>query len=80
MCHYWVRELAVSFLVFTSWTIFATRSSFSIRVPVMGLDFVLVLLAGYKSIQHYRHVPDKTWFGARLMRVFARDSIIYFFW
>jgi hypothetical protein len=48
-------------------------------VPVMGLDFVLVLLAGYKSIQHYRHVPDKTWFGARLMRVFARDSIIYFF-
>ncbi|KAG2040274.1 hypothetical protein BDR03DRAFT_949511 [Suillus americanus] len=47
-------------------------------VPMMGLDFVLVLLAGYKSLQHYFQVPDKTWSGARLMRGFARDSILYF--
>ncbi|KAG1856628.1 hypothetical protein DFJ58DRAFT_337261 [Suillus subalutaceus] len=47
-------------------------------VPMMGLDFVLVLLAGYKSLQHYFQVPDKTWSGARLMRTFARDSILYF--
>ncbi|KAG1819786.1 uncharacterized protein BJ212DRAFT_1555326 [Suillus subaureus] len=47
-------------------------------VPMMGLDLVLVLLAGYKSLQHYFQVPDKTWSGARLMRTFARDSIIYF--
>ncbi|KAG1865375.1 hypothetical protein F4604DRAFT_1928521 [Suillus subluteus] len=47
-------------------------------VPMMGLDFVLVLLAGYKSLQHYFQVPDKTWSGARLMRAFARDSILYF--
>ncbi|KAG2139057.1 hypothetical protein DEU56DRAFT_912311 [Suillus clintonianus] len=48
-------------------------------VPMMGLDFVLVVLAGYKSLQHYFQVPDKTWSGARLMRTFARDSILYFF-
>ncbi|OJA11194.1 hypothetical protein AZE42_06242 [Rhizopogon vesiculosus] len=48
-------------------------------VPMMGLDFVLVVLAGYKSLQHYFQIPDKTWSGARLMRVFARDSILYFF-
>ncbi|KAG1858359.1 hypothetical protein DFJ58DRAFT_305043 [Suillus subalutaceus] len=47
-------------------------------VPLMGLDSVLVLLAGYKSLQHYFQVPDKTWFGARLMHAFARDSILYF--
>ncbi|KAG2049450.1 hypothetical protein BDR06DRAFT_705741 [Suillus hirtellus] len=47
-------------------------------VPMMGLDFVLVLLAGYKSLQHYFQVPDKNWSGARLMRAFARDSILYF--
>lgn len=47
-------------------------------VPMMGLDFVLVVLAGYKSLQHYIQVPDKTWSGARLMRTFARDSILYF--
>ncbi|KAG1736924.1 uncharacterized protein EDB91DRAFT_1141665 [Suillus paluster] len=47
-------------------------------VPMMGLDFVLVVLAGYKSLQHYFQMPDKTWFGARLMRTFARDSILYF--
>jgi hypothetical protein len=50
------------------------------RVPMMSLDFVLVVLAGYKSLQHYLQVPDKTWSGARLMRTFARDSILYFFW
>ncbi|KAG1883015.1 hypothetical protein F4604DRAFT_319397 [Suillus subluteus] len=49
-----------------------------VGVPLMGLDSVLVLLAGYKSLQHYFQVPDKTWFGARLMRAFARDSILYF--
>ncbi|OAX36012.1 hypothetical protein K503DRAFT_784667 [Rhizopogon vinicolor AM-OR11-026] len=48
-------------------------------VPMMGLDFVLVVLAGYKSLQHYFQIPDKTWSGARLMRIFARDSILYFF-
>ncbi|KAJ8591454.1 hypothetical protein M405DRAFT_932134 [Rhizopogon salebrosus TDB-379] len=48
-------------------------------VPMMSLDFVLVVLAGYKSLQHYLQVPDKTWSGARLMRTFARDSILYFF-
>ncbi|KAG1749552.1 hypothetical protein EDB19DRAFT_147488 [Suillus lakei] len=47
-------------------------------VPIMGLDFVLVVLAGYKSLQHYFQVPDKTWSGARLMRTFARDSVLYF--
>ncbi|KAG1819789.1 uncharacterized protein BJ212DRAFT_1298207 [Suillus subaureus] len=47
-------------------------------VPMMGLDFVLVVLAGYKSLQHYLRVPDKTWSGARLMRTFARDSVLYF--
>lgn len=47
-------------------------------VPMMGLDFVLVVLAGYKSLQHYFRVPDKTWSGARLMRTFARDSVLYF--
>ncbi|KAG1768981.1 hypothetical protein EDD22DRAFT_870215 [Suillus occidentalis] len=47
-------------------------------VPMMGLDFVLVVLAGYKSLQHYIQAPDKTWSGARLMRTFARDSILYF--
>jgi hypothetical protein len=50
------------------------------RVPMMGLDFVLVVLAGYKSLQHYFRVPDKTWSGARLMRTFARDSVLYFLW
>ncbi|KAG1736925.1 uncharacterized protein EDB91DRAFT_497264 [Suillus paluster] len=49
-----------------------------IWVPMMGLDFVLVVLAGYKSLQHYFQVPDKTWSGAHLMRTFARDSILYF--
>ncbi|KAG1819788.1 uncharacterized protein BJ212DRAFT_1343042 [Suillus subaureus] len=49
-------------------------------VPMMGLDLVLVLLAGYKSLQHYFQVPDKTWSGARLMHVFARDSMLYFLW
>ncbi|KAJ8591456.1 hypothetical protein M405DRAFT_932135 [Rhizopogon salebrosus TDB-379] len=48
-------------------------------VPMMGLDFVIVVLAGYRSLQHYFQVPDKTWSGARLMRTFARDSILYFF-
>ncbi|KAG1768982.1 hypothetical protein EDD22DRAFT_998100 [Suillus occidentalis] len=47
-------------------------------VPMMGFDFVLVVLAGYKSLQHYFRVPDKTWSGARLMRTFARDSVLYF--
>ncbi|KAG2359728.1 hypothetical protein BDR07DRAFT_194180 [Suillus spraguei] len=47
-------------------------------VPMMGLDFVLVALSVYKSLQHYLRVPDKTWSGARLMRTIARDSVLYF--
>lgn len=47
-------------------------------VPMMGLELVLVVLAGHKSLQHYFQVPDKTWSGARLMRTFARDSVLYF--
>ncbi|KAG1806242.1 hypothetical protein EV424DRAFT_1577694 [Suillus variegatus] len=47
-------------------------------VPMMGLELVLVVLAGHKSLQHYFQVPDKTWSGARLMRIFARDSVLYF--
>ncbi|KAG0692382.1 hypothetical protein DFH29DRAFT_513860 [Suillus ampliporus] len=29
-------------------------------IPMTGLDFVVVVLAGYKSLQHYFHVPAKT--------------------
>ncbi|KAH7911919.1 hypothetical protein BJ138DRAFT_1149587 [Hygrophoropsis aurantiaca] len=46
--------------------------------PLMILDFILVVLVGYKSMQHYLRVPDKTWSGARLVRSLARDSFIYF--
>ncbi|KAG1778390.1 hypothetical protein EV702DRAFT_1096260, partial [Suillus placidus] len=53
---------------------------YRVSISMMGLAFVLVLLAGYKSLQHYFQVPDKTWSSARLMRAFARDSIIYFLW
>ncbi|KAG0699003.1 hypothetical protein DFH29DRAFT_877582 [Suillus ampliporus] len=61
-----------------SWTIITILLTLLFRIPMMGLDFVLVVLAGYKSLQHYFKVPDKTWSGAHLMRTFARDSILYF--
>ncbi|KAG2132838.1 uncharacterized protein EDB93DRAFT_1093658, partial [Suillus bovinus] len=46
--------------------------------PIMAFDFVIMVLAGFKSMQHYLHVPDKTWSGARLMKILARDSFVYF--
>ncbi|KAG0699007.1 hypothetical protein DFH29DRAFT_877585 [Suillus ampliporus] len=61
-----------------SWTIITILLTLLFRIPMMGLDFVLVVLAGYKSLQHYFQVPDKTWSGAHPMRTFARDSILYF--
>jgi hypothetical protein len=46
----------------------------------MAFDFIIVILAGFKSVQHYRRVPDKSWFSARFMKVLARDSLVYFAW
>ncbi|KAG2109427.1 hypothetical protein BD769DRAFT_1642881 [Suillus cothurnatus] len=46
--------------------------------PLMAFDFVIMVLAGFKSVQHYRRVPDKNWSGARFMKTLARDSFIYF--
>ncbi|KAH7928153.1 hypothetical protein BV22DRAFT_1030973 [Leucogyrophana mollusca] len=46
--------------------------------PLMIFDFILVALAGYKSVHHYRQVPNKNWSGARLMKTLARDSFVYF--
>ncbi|KAG1856619.1 hypothetical protein DFJ58DRAFT_840769 [Suillus subalutaceus] len=46
--------------------------------PIMAFDFVIMVLAGFKSVQHYRHVPNKNWSGARFMKTLARDSFIYF--
>lgn len=80
MLYTWFCGLAVSLLVLTFVSSYADSPLIHLsRVPMMGLDFVLVVLAGYKSLQHYLQVPDKTWSGARLMRTFARDSILYFF-
>jgi hypothetical protein len=77
----WIRGLDVSLLVLTFMEYYHDSNLiFLFRVPMMGLDFVLVVLAGYKSLQHYFRVPDKTWSGARLMRTFARDSVLYFIW
>jgi len=50
------------------------------RSPLMAFDFVIMVLAGFKSVQHYRRVPDKNWSGARFMKTLARDSFIYFAW
>ncbi|KAG1736930.1 uncharacterized protein EDB91DRAFT_1141721 [Suillus paluster] len=47
-------------------------------IPLMAFDFVIMTLAGFKSVQHYRHVPNKNWSGARFMKTLARDSFIYF--
>jgi len=47
-------------------------------VPLMSYDFIIVILAGYKSVQRYRHIPNKNWFSARFMKVLARDSFVYF--
>ncbi|KAG2049457.1 hypothetical protein BDR06DRAFT_706061 [Suillus hirtellus] len=46
--------------------------------PIMAFDFVIMVLAGFKSMQHYIHVPNKNWSGARLMKILARDSFVYF--
>ncbi|KAG2139063.1 hypothetical protein DEU56DRAFT_944702 [Suillus clintonianus] len=46
--------------------------------PIMAFDFVIMALAGFKSVQHYRRVPNKNWSGARFMKTLARDSFIYF--
>ncbi|KAG0699012.1 hypothetical protein DFH29DRAFT_938596 [Suillus ampliporus] len=46
--------------------------------PLMALDFVIMVLAGFKSLQHYYRVPNKNWSGAQLMKILARDSFIYF--
>ncbi|KAG1799359.1 uncharacterized protein HD556DRAFT_1534549 [Suillus plorans] len=46
--------------------------------PIMAFDFVIMVLAGFKSMQHYIHVPNKNWSGARLMKTLARDSFVYF--
>ncbi|KAH7905187.1 hypothetical protein BJ138DRAFT_1165241 [Hygrophoropsis aurantiaca] len=50
-------------------------------LPMMPaiFDFILIALVGYKSMQHYLRVPDRTWSGARLVRTLARDSFAYFF-
>ncbi|EGN93827.1 hypothetical protein SERLA73DRAFT_188932 [Serpula lacrymans var. lacrymans S7.3] len=46
--------------------------------PFMVFDTVLVLLVACKSFQHYHQVPNKQWFGARLVAVLARDSFVFF--
>ncbi|KAG0699017.1 hypothetical protein DFH29DRAFT_1002325 [Suillus ampliporus] len=46
--------------------------------PVMAFDFIIMVLAGFKSVQYYRRVPNKNWSGAQLMKILARDSFIYF--
>jgi hypothetical protein len=81
MLYTWVCGLAVFLVVLTFVNSYRDPPLILLsRVPMIGLDFVLVALAGYKSLQHYSQIPDKTWSGARLMRIFARDSILYFFW
>jgi len=47
-------------------------------LPLMAFDFIIMVLAGFKSVQRYRRVPDKSWFSARFMKVLARDSFVYF--
>lgn len=44
----------------------------------MAYDFVVMVLAGFKSVQRYRRIPDKSWFSARFMKALARDSFVYF--
>jgi hypothetical protein len=46
----------------------------------MAYDFLIMVLAGFKSVQSYRRIPDKHWFSARFMRALARDSFVYFAW
>jgi hypothetical protein len=46
----------------------------------MVFDLVITVLAGFKSVQHYRRIPDKSWFSARFMKALARDSFVYFAW
>ncbi|KAG0699015.1 hypothetical protein DFH29DRAFT_68233 [Suillus ampliporus] len=46
--------------------------------PFMAFDFIIMVLAGFKSVQYYRHAPNKNWSGAQLMKILARDSFMYF--
>ncbi|KAJ8591450.1 hypothetical protein M405DRAFT_860520 [Rhizopogon salebrosus TDB-379] len=45
---------------------------------LMAYDFLIMVLAGFKSVQSYRRIPDKHWFSARFTRALARDSFVYF--
>ena len=49
---------------------------------MLGFDFVLLVLSVWKSVQHYRTLPDISvqWRGAHLMNIMVRDSVLYFFW
>lgn len=44
----------------------------------MVFDFIIGVLVGFKSVQRYRCIPNKSWFSARFMKVLARDSFVYF--
>ncbi|EIW74938.1 hypothetical protein CONPUDRAFT_77729 [Coniophora puteana RWD-64-598 SS2] len=45
-------------------------------VPVMSMDFVLVLLIGGKSIAYQMNVPNKKWMGANLMKTLAQRAFL----
>jgi len=47
-------------------------------ILLMAYDFIIMVLAGFKSVQRYRRIPNKSWFSARFMKVLARDSFVYF--
>ena len=49
------------------------------RIPPMILDCIFLLLVCFKSYEHYRSLPQRTWRGTRLMNVLVRDSVFYFF-
>ncbi|KAG0699005.1 hypothetical protein DFH29DRAFT_938578 [Suillus ampliporus] len=46
--------------------------------PLMVFDFIIMVLAGFKSVQYYRRAPNKNWSGAQLVKILARDSFVYF--
>ena len=45
----------------------------------MILDCIFLSLVCYKSYEHYRSLPGRTWRSTRLMNILVRDSMIYFF-
>ncbi|KAJ7143693.1 hypothetical protein C8R44DRAFT_724727 [Mycena epipterygia] len=51
-------------------------------VPMMTFDTIMLILVVYKAYLIQREetsaTSDKTWTGARLMRIMFRDSVIYF--